>query len=357
MVDWGMTLAPTKLKLSFEMPQVAILLHSLQMASEVERYSGLSPWLNEFMDALSPEERDDLEVVCSTIPDRFAFDYRHKTFSEFLKELKNYPAENLIQEATYWMKEKKQFHDNVLSDPMSFVEFMRLVYEEKGVTDIDEKDLQRVFSFYSKPEELKALMITFLTNMWDKHLRFEWKRKEEELRECVDVLSKFDYSNLSIHEIVETVTNRDLRGREYFEAEMEKATHLIFVPTPHLGPYVSWISDNKTGADLVLFGARVPANMNKNSSALVRADLLVRLNALADETRIRMLEMLAKEPEICAQDFINVLELSQSSASRHLRQLTASGFVTERRRDVAKCYTLNRDRVKDLAHILTQLAE
>jgi DNA-binding transcriptional ArsR family regulator len=68
-----------------------------------------------------------------------------------------------------------------------------------------------------------------------------------------------------------------------------------------------------------------------------------------------MVELLAQREEICAQDFMSLLELSQSSASRHLRQLTASGFLTERRRDVAKCYSLNRERLTDTLKALGQL--
>ena len=41
------------------------------------------------------------------------------------------------------------------------------------------------------------------------------------------------------------------------------------------------------------------------------------------------------------------LDLNQSAASRHLRQLSAAGYITERRRDVAKCYSLNRERIND----------
>ena len=83
--------------------------------------------------------------------------------------------------------------------------------------------------------------------------------------------------------------------------------------------------------------------------------MLVRLNALADDTRLSILEMLVAEEELCAQDFINRLDLSQSSASRHLRQLTASGFLNERRRDVAKCYSLNSERIEDTMKALKRL--
>ena len=41
------------------------------------------------------------------------------------------------------------------------------------------------------------------------------------------------------------------------------------------------------------------------------------------------------------------LDLTQSATSRHLRQLSATGYVTERRREIAKCYTLSRERVRE----------
>jgi DNA-binding transcriptional ArsR family regulator len=44
---------------------------------------------------------------------------------------------------------------------------------------------------------------------------------------------------------------------------------------------------------------------------------------------------------MCAQDLIEAIQLSQSSASRHLRQLVATGYLIERRQESAKCYRLN----------------
>ena len=41
------------------------------------------------------------------------------------------------------------------------------------------------------------------------------------------------------------------------------------------------------------------------------------------------------------------LDLSQSAASRHLKQLSATGYLIERRCSGAKCYSLNRERVQD----------
>jgi DNA-binding transcriptional ArsR family regulator len=113
---------------------------------------------------------------------------------------------------------------------------------------------------------------------------------------------------------------------------------------------VKWFQGNTL---LLLFGARLPRGSQVVSSALTRAELLVRLNALADDARLRILELLTRHDELCAQDIIEHLNLSQSSVSRHLSQLNATGYIRERRKDVAKCYSLNTDRVVDTLRALT----
>jgi DNA-binding IclR family transcriptional regulator len=58
------------------------------------------------------------------------------------------------------------------------------------------------------------------------------------------------------------------------------------------------------------------------------------------------LKLVAEEGEQRSQDIMIRLELSQSAASRHLQQLTATGYLTERRCDGAKCYRLNPERIE-----------
>lgn len=53
--------------------------------------------------------------------------------------------------------------------------------------------------------------------------------------------------------------------------------------------------------------------------------------ALSDETRLQMLGLLASEGELCVCDFIDVLQISQSKASRHLRHLVNAGLLDDRR--------------------------
>jgi ArsR family transcriptional regulator len=87
---------------------------------------------------------------------------------------------------------------------------------------------------------------------------------------------------------------------------------------------------------------------------LSRSDLLNQLNALADDTRLHIIELVSGEGELRAQEIIARLGLSQSSASRHLRQLTATGYLIERRGEAGKIYSLNRDRIEDTLDAVRQ---
>lgn len=53
--------------------------------------------------------------------------------------------------------------------------------------------------------------------------------------------------------------------------------------------------------------------------------------ALSDETRLQMLGLLNEAGELCVCDFVEVLGITQSKASRHLRHLVNAGLLDDRR--------------------------
>jgi len=63
------------------------------------------------------------------------------------------------------------------------------------------------------------------------------------------------------------------------------------------------------------------------------------LKALTDETRLRILALLG-HGELCVCDLIAVLELPQSTVSRHLALLKNAGWVTDRRQGLWMYYHL-----------------
>lgn len=53
--------------------------------------------------------------------------------------------------------------------------------------------------------------------------------------------------------------------------------------------------------------------------------------ALGDETRLRIVHLLAHRGELCVCDVESILDISQSKASRHLTYLRHAGIVEDRR--------------------------
>jgi DNA-binding transcriptional ArsR family regulator len=66
--------------------------------------------------------------------------------------------------------------------------------------------------------------------------------------------------------------------------------------------------------------------------------------ALADPTRIRILNLLAQSDEaLCVCDIVEHFPLGQPTISHHLKVLRAARFVTAERRGTFMYYQLNRN--------------
>ena len=63
--------------------------------------------------------------------------------------------------------------------------------------------------------------------------------------------------------------------------------------------------------------------------------------SVADETRLRILMLLAEHDELCVCDLMAALELPQSTVSRHLAYLKNAGWLDDRRSGVWMRYSLS----------------
>lgn len=70
--------------------------------------------------------------------------------------------------------------------------------------------------------------------------------------------------------------------------------------------------------------------------------------ALADETRLAILNQLREQGEVCACHFLACCELAQPTVSHHLKVLREAGLVSAEKRGLWVYYTLNRDRLETL---------
>lgn len=362
MSDWDFILAPTSVQVTFELNEFMILWFDLNMLNSTDYLSGLGEWVMSTAQSMTPEQHRNNKLTLGAL-ENYDYDKRpgdDKRFPDFVLELTQDAPEKLVASTLHELREQDGYPGDaaMLSSAEAFVSFwhnyvlQKYKDGQKDDFDFDADYYHYLYDMVTHPATMQETIIAHLQFMWKKYLQPEWERTRPMLREAVERFSQVDYGSMSAFEIIEAVTGRNLRGTSKRESELGQASAITFMPSVHIGPYVGFApptraSDGTITELLLYFRPRPAKNVGISSPALDRNELLVRLNALSDDTRLKMLELLTQHPELCAQDFITRLELSQSSASRHLRQLTASGYVSERRKDVAKCYSLNQDRIDD----------
>ena len=67
------------------------------------------------------------------------------------------------------------------------------------------------------------------------------------------------------------------------------------------------------------------------------------LKALADESRIRILNLILRNKEMCTSDLEQVLDFTQTKTSRHLAYLRNASLVTSRKLDQWVFYTIKEE--------------
>ncbi|TVP84962.1 MAG: ArsR family transcriptional regulator [Acholeplasmataceae bacterium] len=72
-----------------------------------------------------------------------------------------------------------------------------------------------------------------------------------------------------------------------------------------------------------------------------------RFKALADETRLKVVQILTTEKR-CACQILEVFKISQSTLSHHMKRLVESGLVIAEKEGKWVYYRLNEDNVNDL---------
>ncbi|MDQ3929978.1 MAG: metalloregulator ArsR/SmtB family transcription factor [Chloroflexota bacterium] len=244
----------------------------------------------------------------------------------------------------------------LLNDVEAFLEYLRNYFASKKYDEhIVDFDLYReVHALLNDPVGLQRLVVDHLRLMWETVLEPEWRRVLPELTQTVAAHSERDYQGLTPLEVIKQVTGRDMSGAGW----TDWGSTLVFVPSAHQGPYLSRYDSEDGRTNWVIFGARPPQDFGIGSRVPTRAELTMRFAPLSDDTSLQILELLKRHGELGAQEIIKLMGLSQPKASRHLRQLSATGYVTERRYDgAAKLYRLNLDQVEDTLQGLRRFLE
>jgi DNA-binding transcriptional ArsR family regulator len=92
---------------------------------------------------------------------------------------------------------------------------------------------------------------------------------------------------------------------------------------------------------------------NRSAGGVVK-DLAQLFKLLADETRLRILDMLGARKELCVRDLWERLGQSQPAVSHHLGLLRMAGLVDTRHEGKHIYYRIDRERFEQLMEMIQQ---
>ena len=267
------------------------------------------------------------------------------TFPAYLNQLEKMDATALRDKmlnayAGLWQETTPDVDwDEVLSSAENYIKFLKSRFD---VEHVDVKLEKRAYDYVIDPPTMKDFLVGHMTWLWKSHFEAEWRRVEPMLLDSVRSFEGTDFSSMSRTEAANFIIGQDVSETKWCQ-HLDDVEQVVFIPNAHIGPYVHATVSN--GILQILFGARQPEGTGTRIPDLDRTEIVARLSALADDTRLHILQLVAGKGEIRVHDILEVINLSQPSVSRYLAQLTASGYLQERRESGAKVYALNKDRI------------
>jgi ArsR family transcriptional regulator len=81
-------------------------------------------------------------------------------------------------------------------------------------------------------------------------------------------------------------------------------------------------------------------------------DMALRFKALGDPARVRLVNLIASNREMCVCELTEPLGLSQPTVSHHLKVLVSAGLIEREQRGKWAYFTINEGELGHLAHAL-----
>lgn len=337
------------------------LVSILSLLSRADRVEGLDPWLPGARRSLPPGLRADLDLLHGfSGPLLYYVEEPVMRFEPLRPERRGAGIDDLLGfldgvPATEFRAMAAHALERVHRDQGRAVPFLggepagwRLALQ-RGITTARLEDAQ---ALVEDAPALKARTMGLYRGVWEALYQEEYAARlpilAEAARSAEPVLERG-----FVPAFEELTGNRPppaLLGR------LDEVRCASFCPSPHLGDFVSYIL---YPPDLVVFfgapellarrGARAREDRRGGAEASpLRAvgddALLEALRAVADPTRLRILDLLG-DGELYAQEIVGRLGLAQSAVSRHLAQLERAGLVVVEARRGSKYYRVAGERL------------
>jgi DNA-binding transcriptional ArsR family regulator len=214
---------------------------------------------------------------------------------------------------------------------------------------------------FESPRELLARFAKLLRAYWEAAFAQEWESLEPRLAATVSDAGQrlagdgvYAYlTGLSPQLLIDPVNHEIRRDLPHeHTVEVGPAAQLVLVPSAFVWPHVRLNCDPPWPATIVY---PAPFALAEGKSKLPSDEVIHVLRALADETRLRALKLIAAGDR-STQELAPLIGISEAGLSKHLGLLARAGLVERRRQGYYVLYTLASERIATLSEaVLTFL--
>jgi DNA-binding MarR family transcriptional regulator len=335
--------------ITLDPPRSALI--SLAMLSADPQAIDVEDWVHATAAALTAEQRRRNRLVFEGFGAALLPTQAHPDLRTYLSALETMPAVQLRDQLLHGLaQDSAQAADArlLLSDMQAYNALLNRLSPGQP---LDPELAQEAHRLLNDPPALQDLIVAHLYDMSESVLGAEWERQLARMAGFPPFLEQRPLPAGTAADTIRAFINRELP--DAISAQLAGVRQVHFVLSPHIRLHAARFGSATAIWVFVLGHFKA---LPLRAAPIKRGELLRPLTALADETRLHILELLAHHDELPTQEIIAQLDQSQPNVSRHLKQLIAAGFVEELRGDGAhKRYRLNAQPITAAFWTLRQL--
>lgn len=212
---------------------------------------------------------------------------------------------------------------------------------------------------FDEPERLIARFTALLDSYWEHAFADEWTRIEPQLAEGVELAGRqIAADGMGAFLLTLAPQLRVDAGARSFGLDIPHEHRvvlgpknpLLLVPSVYVWPHVRVNCDPPWPLAVIYRAPHLVRSLRRATPP----ELVGLLKALADPTRLRILELLAKQPR-STQELAPLAGLTDAGASKQLRLLASVGLLTTKREGYYVVYSLDPEKLATLSHELGYL--
>jgi DNA-binding transcriptional ArsR family regulator len=212
---------------------------------------------------------------------------------------------------------------------------------------------------FDDPHLLVERFTSLLEAYWEHAFAAEWARIEPRLAESVEVAGH-QIANDGMGAFLVTLAPQlrvDAGARSFgldvphdHRVSITAKSPLLLVPSVYVWPHVRVNCDPPWPLAVVYRAPHLVKGLQRSTPP----ELVRLLRALGDPTRLRILELLAKQPR-STQELAPLAGLTDAGASKQLRMLASVGLLSAKREGYYVVYSLEPEKLATLSHELGYL--